>query len=189
MCNYFLRRKLEISPKKRIDDDNNCYDNCSITQNNKLEYKGKCFTDCPENTTLYNNRCYSKDEPCDINCKTCLFNSDSTISSNCTSCFGSQILYEGKCFDECEMDKCKICSDESKENNLCLICNEEKNYFSKSTDKGKYIDCYKGNISGYYLDTNNKYYMPCYPSCETCNFYGNETNHNCLSCSNNYSYE
>ena len=32
-------------------------------------------------------------------------------------------------------------------------------------------------------------YKPCYPSCKTCNSSGDEINHNCIECNDNYIFE
>ena len=40
----------------------------------KIVHKtGECYDNCPDNTILYHNICYSNDELCDSNCKTCYF--------------------------------------------------------------------------------------------------------------------
>ena len=40
----------------------------------KIVHKtGECYDTCPDNTILYNNICYSNDELCDSNCKTCYY--------------------------------------------------------------------------------------------------------------------
>ena len=83
------------------------------------------------------------------NCKTCFNDDNITISSICTSCYSDQYLNYGKCVDncsngyfldeinpsikicKCELTKCKLCSNESLFQNLCISCNEEDNYYPK----------------------------------------------------------
>ena len=94
---------------------------------------------------------------------------------------------------KCELIKCKSCSNESLSKNLCISCNEEDKYYHKLNDTeniGEFINCYKTNsILNYYLDINDKYYKKCYISCATCKEQGNYTNHNCLTCAHDYTYE
>ena len=185
-------------------DTKECVNNCNLTTNNKLEHRGVCFKFCPENTTLYMGKCYSSEELCDNNCKTCYSELEGELSSNCSSCYENKFLNKGKCVDNCEngfyldvfdstIKKCKcslinctICTQESLfNNNSCISCNEEEGYFSiykEIKDNNNFIQCYKGNISGYYFDNNDKYYKECYKTCKTCNKKGNDTNNNCLSC-------
>ena len=150
------------------------------------------------------NKCYSDDELCDSNCKTCIFEAGIPISSNCATCNSNKYLNLGKCVDQCvngyytessnkickcDLIKCEKCSKESlNNNNLCITCNTNKGYYPKLNDEnnyGDYINCYNGNIDGYYLD-NYEYYKPCYSTCKTCNRYGNENIHYCNSCKSEY---
>ena len=62
-------------------------------------------------------------------------------------------------------------------------------YYEIENDEGnigKYINCYK-NPEGYYLDKDASLYKKCYYKCATCDIKGDEENHNCLSCNNNFS--
>ena len=187
------------SIQKKINVDiKECFDNCNLT-NNLYEYQGKCYNKCPMSTFQYNYMCYT----CDTNCKTCSF-----ISTNCTSCYYSKYLKNHKCVDycengyyidendssnkicECEMNKCKKCSKESKSKNLCITCNDGYYQIIDNIIKnGKFIDCYNYSIPGYYFDMEYKYYKKCYISCATCDQAGNNTNHNCSSCKNDYPFE
>ena len=51
-----------------------------------------------------------------------------------------------------------------------------------------YIKCYK-DPKGYYLDKNDNSYKKCHLTCEACLQNGNFSNHNCISCGTNYTYE
>jgi hypothetical protein len=53
---------------------------------------------------------------------------------------------------------------------------------------GEYINCYK-EIYGYYLDKVDLLFKKCYETCDTCEIKGNNINHNCLKCNNDYSFE
>ena len=54
---------------------------------------------------------------------------------------------------------------------------------------GEYINCYKEQPKGYYLDKSNSLYKKCYYSCETCEIEGNNITHNCLTCQDNFTIE
>ena len=117
------------------------------------------------------------------------------------SCNNSSIYpyeYNGKCYDncsngflydrinrcKCELDECLLCPNVALNKGLCTKCNI--NYYPKENDPsniGEYIKCYK-ELEGYYLDVN--LYRQCYYKCKTCNILGNNDNHNCLECNNNY---
>ena len=113
--------------------------------------------------------------------------------------------YNGKCYDncingfllddnnnplnkcKCELDKCLLCPDVALKNNLCTKCNV--NYYPKEDDLsniGKYINCYNESEIGYYLDKYNNLYKKCYKTCKACDIKGNEINHNCLECNNDF---
>ena len=53
-----------------------------------------------------------------------------------------------------------------------------------------YINCYE-NVESYYLDKDelNPLFKPCYSTCQKCDSGGNETNHNCLQCKDDYNLE
>jgi hypothetical protein len=48
------------------------------------------------------------------------------------------------------------------------------------------FNCYNGNQTNYYFDALNLIYMPCYSTCKECSEMGNETNHKCTKCNDNY---
>ena len=86
-----------------------------------------------------------------------------------------------------ELDECLICSKKALAQKLCTKCNTD--YYPKENDKlniGEYIKCYQ-NPEGYYLDNN--IYKQCYHTCKSCNIFGNNINHNCLECNDNYPIE
>ena len=70
----------------------------------------------------------------------------------------------------------------------CDICGE--NYYLKYNDlnnNNSFINCYE-QLNGHYLDNyeNISIYKSCYISCETCEYGGNENEHNCTQCKKNY---
>ena len=107
------------------------------------------------------------------------------LNDECYSiCPRGYVGNNNKC--KCQLEKCLICSEESRGSNLCISCNNEEGYYQKFEDNEKYIDCFK-SIDGYYLDEN--YFKLCYLTCELCNDYGNNDFHHCQKCKSNYSYE
>ena len=50
------------------------------------------------------------------------------------------------------------------------------------------MECLK-SPKGFYFDAINSVYKPCYQSCASCNIDGNEQNHNCNECSDQYNFE
>ena len=72
----------------------------------------------------------------------------------------------------------------------CEICGKN-DFFQLYNDENinnSYIKC-SYSYEGYYLDVNDLLYKQCYFSCKTCNKSGNDTEHNCLKCKEDYSYE
>jgi len=79
-----------------------------------------------------------------------------------------------------------LCSKVSFFFGLCTKCNY--NYYEIENDIsniGEYINCYN-NPEGYYLDNN--LYKKCYYTCKRCNITGNNINHNCIECNDNYTF-
>ena len=105
----------------------------------------------------------------------------------------------GKCYNNCI--KVSVYENNSKtykcncESNECLLCpktivacsnNIDFNYYPKENDpfnNDKYINFYK-YLEGYYL--GNDIYKKCYSTCKTCNIGGNNIDHNCNDCDDNY---
>ena len=90
--------------------------------------------------------------------------------------------------------KCLECDEESNARNLCIKCNNNNNYFELKLnnqikeDNQNYIECYseETKISNYYLNKKDKVFEPCFYTCGTCKELGNQNDHKCLSCANNY---
>ena len=143
---------------------------------------------------------------CHDNCKTC--NKESTDdNNNCLTCpeSGKKYLDLGNCTSDCSSrgffidpndstitrckclydEKCLYCTKESiAYNNSCIICNS--NYYPKQNDEStinSFIKCYK-DPDGYYLE--EEIYKPCYSTCKKCYGFGNDSDHNCKECIDNY---
>ena len=113
------------------------------------------------------------------------FESNGKCVKNCPKGYYEESSIK-KC--KCDLEKCLSCSPESLSHNLCIKCNE--GFYPKYNDpsnKLNYIDCYK-NISGYYLDSINSIFKPCYNTCETCDISGNSENHNCIKCKQEFNF-
>ena len=90
---------------------------------------------------------------------------------------GEEIMNETQLYgDEIEkthcQEKCLTCNEESKKDDLCLICNKDAGYFPvKDTDEDKeFYECYhKDNLyDRLYYDKKEMAFKPCYESCKTC---------------------
>jgi len=143
-------------------------------------------------------------DKCHSDCKTCN-KSEENDNTNCLTCKDNNKYFDsGNCVDECEKDyyiddsgnkictcsadiKCKECSKESTSLDLCISCN--KDYYSKYNEsyENSFVNCYKDlEEEGYYLIDD--YYYPCYSSCKKCTEKGDEDNHKCDKCKDNYSF-
>ena len=146
--------------KKLIPENDECVDNCSSTVY-KYNYNNICYQNCPNRT--YNNNYIC--ENCHNDCKTCEKPADDK-STNCLSCSDpNKFLYLGN----------------------CVYCND--GYYPKYEDiiKGNsIIECYQ-TLEGYYLESG--YFKPCYKSCQICDKRGDDANHNCKQCKNNFNFE
>ena len=135
--------------------------------------------------------------------KKIIINTNECIES-CDNSFQNQYEYNGKCYEncqkgvlaynniknktcKCELDECLLCPNVALNKRLCTQCNI--NYYPKENDFnniGEYINCYK-ELDGYYLDNN--IYKKCFYTCKICNISGNNKNHNCIECSDDYSFK
>ena len=86
-------------------------------------------------------------------------------------------------------EKCLICNDESKKDDLCLSCNRNKGYYPilYPGKKQKYYECYNSSLKydRLYFDSKENAFKPCYETCKECEKGGDSENHNCLSCDTN----
>ena len=92
---------------------------------------------------------------------------------------------------DCE-EKCSLCSKESTDKNLCLSCNNRDNYYkqhdnSQNSDSS-FMECLRFP-KGFYFDSTNSVYKPCYSTCASCDKDGNDQNNNCIECNDDYKFE
>ena len=185
--------------RKKINTENgSCTNDCYLT-NYKYEYNYKCYPKCSNGTYNNNYKC----EKCHPECREC----DGPGNNNCMSCTeNDKFLNLGKCVDKClrgfyydnnkyqnicicELNQCYICTKESFKNDLCTSCDINNNYYpiynNDSNINFPYFNCYK-HFEGYYLDNESLSFKLCYSSCKSCEMSGNERQHNCLECKQNY---
>ena len=93
--------------------------------------------------------------------------------------------------NECELEKCQLCNEESVLENLCIKCNNKKEYYLLSFysfEKPNYIDCVN-NITkppNFYFNEENNDYESCFYTCATCDHGGDGDENNCTSCEINH---
>ena len=127
------------------------------------------------------------------------------IEEDDCSSLGYKYKYNNKFYENCPdgtynnnfncidcNEKCSSCSKDSTEQNLCLSCNNLDNYYEKYigsvNSDSLFKECLK-SPEGFYLDSTNLLYKPCYLSCLSCDKNGNEDYHNCIECNDEYKYE
>ena len=163
--------------KKQIYNKNNqCFDNCTITQQYPYEYNGKCYDQCQFGFLYDENN--NKMDKCKCQLDLCLLCPNSALMKNlCTKCITNYYPKENdplnmgeyiKCYKEPEgyyldLDiyrqcfyTCQTCdiSGNHKEHN-CIKCNV--NYPFK-IQKYNYFNCYENCNYYYYLDNEYKYH-------------------------------
>ena len=160
---------------KLIIDNKTCIDECYYDNIYKYEYNNICFKTCSEiSEYLYGNldiKFYYN-----YNKTKCLDKIPDGYYLNDTN---------NNTIDKCNI-KCKTCNNDSNVIGLCLSCNIENNYYPFINDSNidSYIDCLNYTPSGYILDNNA--YKPCYSSCKECIEIGDNYNHQCSECIDNY---
>ena len=173
-----------MNSKKYILEIEMCVNNCYEETYYKYEYKDICYPKCPIRTQLVPDSTYL--------CEDCpnYYNYEYTgcIDEIPEGFYKNESL--GKTIDKCP-NKCKSCSLESLNNNLCILCNE--NYFPKDNDPlniDSFYECYNKNDEqlGYYLDNENNIFKPCYNKCKKCDREGDDENNNCIECKDDYDY-
>ena len=155
---------LRLNRKKIFEKDYYLY-NCEDDLEYKYEYNNTCYKSCPENT--YYNQTLCIDIP------------------NGYYLNDTNLMTINKC-----NEKCKTCSKESAYLNLCKTCNNDSNYFPilnyNNSINESFFDCGKNIQEEFYLDLEDNVYKPCFSSCKKCYKHGNEFQHNCDECKNNY---
>ena len=105
-------------------------------------------------------------------------------------------LKEDKLFEENETyiilksnySKCLYYTEESIKMNLCIKCNNYLGYypvnFKTNIFPNKFVECFNNStkLSNFYFNGNENQFEPCYETCSTCNYGGNEEINNCTSC-------
>ena len=79
--------------------------------------------------------------------------------------------------------------DLSKEKESKLSSKERYDILTFATeiaDENGFLNCYNGEIEGFYLDEKEKIYYPCFSTCKKCIGSGNTENNNCIQCFSNY---
>ena len=173
------------SPSQLIVEKTKCIESCSNDNMYRFEYNNICYESCPEGTHNSSIKEFLCEE--DLIC-------DNYYNYNYTDCLDS--IPEGyflnntilKTIDKCHI-KCKNCTLQSMENNLCISCNNNQNYYSlfnDSSNNGSFINCYNQEFDGFYLDNNENIYKPCYSTCKKCTELGDINNNKCSECYSNY---
>ena len=100
------------------------------------------------------------------------------------------LSYEDRQFYECD-ESCGSCQRGryGNEKTNCITCNNDDGYYKISgiipiSCKSKQKD--SELLKSYYFDEDSKDFKSCYISCLSCNYSGNDTNHNCTECSPYY---
>ena len=176
---------------------NNCNNNCFINEAKLIIDKRTCIDRCANDNLYkyeYKNICF-KTNSCSEISEYLYGNSDNEIYCNNQTKLIDEIS-EGyylndtnnKTIDKCN-PKCKSCNNESNINDLCLLCNIENNYYpiiNNTSNINSYINCSNYTPSGYIFDNYSLSYKPCYSTCKECKELGDNYNHQCLSCNENY---
>ena len=163
-----IKAQLNSNTNMRNECDNSCFN-----ANNKLiPSKKKCIESCKKDETYlyeFNNICYeqcpnytSENTKNDFICKEDLFCGDYFYFYEQEKCLNYipkgyylnnsylNILY--KC-----QNKCSECNLESTNNNLCISCNIDNEFYPKEFDNSNidsFVNCYNEEPNGYYLDSN-----------------------------------
>ena len=96
-----------------------------------------------------------------------------------------ELYYKERLKASCDI-KCLACNEQSKAENLCLICNKAKGFFPLIYPgvNQKYYECLNSSMKfeRIYFNEDEEAFKPCYESCKECDREGNAENHNCISC-------
>ena len=170
---------------KFIIEKRQCIDRCSNDDYYRYEYKNICYNICPNDThsSIENNYLCEDDLIC-----------ENYYNYNHTGCLNN--IPEGyylndsiqKTIDKC-LIKCDNCTLQSISYGLCISCNNNEGYYRKYNDSSNvntFINCYKEELDGYYLDIVEEIYKPCYFNCKKCKELGDVDNNKCTDCYNNY---
>ena len=200
----------------KYEYNNKCYkDKCpdGTTSSSTNQFLCKLILDCPKYSSMDRTECfdyipegyYLSDnnqnliDICHDNCKTCE-QKGWEGNNNCLTCKENLFYDNGNCVSSCTYGSYtdnygnKICSC----NNKCEECSSENISLCKSCNQGYYpkndeikkgytsFDCFFAleELEGYF--PYNGYFYLCYTSCKKCSSSGNDYNHNCDKCKDNY---
>jgi len=108
--------------------------------------------------------------------------------SNEKSSISNIVEIGNKTVDNKKMIKCSSFNSESMELNLCTKCNTALGYFPVNFFYNIYpentVECYNNDTkrTNFYFNKNKQQYEPCFETCNTCDYGGNEEINNCTSC-------
>ena len=93
----------------------------------------------------------------------------------------------------CPLEKCKECNEESTSLDLCLSCNEELGYMkvNYTTYHPNFYDCKKREdpkLNKFYYNEITHEFRPCHKTCKKCSQDGDSESHNCLECDSGYMF-
>ena len=169
------------SQKKYILNKNKCINNCNNDKDYIYEYINSCYKSCPNLTHIIENNICENDLICNnyynYEYKGCLDSIPLGYYLNDT---------RKKTIDKCNI-KCNNCTIDSVLNDLCITCNTSAGYYPKFNDSLNnitFINCYNGELIGYYLD--NDFYYQCHDNCKNCLEKGNIDHNKCTECYSNY---
>ena len=95
-------------------------------------------------------------------------------------------LYYGERLRANCSEECLICNEESKKENMCLICNKSKGFYPMIYPgyEQQYFKCLNSSIKyeRIYFNKKEEAFKPCYETCRECDREGNPETHNCLKC-------
>ena len=167
---------------KKVREKKRCISKCIDDDEFKLESNSICYQTCPEGTKPEDNMCVGY-LICPI-----LYNYEHTACLEQVPDGYYINDTSAKTIDKCNI-KCKKCSPESNEANLCLSCNTNNGYYPKEDDtqnSNGFINCYNTLFESYYLDTESESYKKCYNKCKKCEAKGDVNNHKCSQCFQNF---
>ena len=159
-----------------------CYEKCKICNGKGNETINNCkeciFGYTFLNETKNKTNCYKK---CDYYY---YYESDEyhcTDNLKCPENYSKLIENQKICIDKCKNDDIY----KYEYNGTCYQICPGETYIIDDKDDNL---CYNKTPVGYYLDIKNQTYKKCYERCDICDKKGNETNHNCIKCKDDYSF-
>jgi hypothetical protein len=174
-----------------VDKNTNCYKSTDTLNNYTFDQSKGAFVTPSSSSTCYKScsTCSSNGDDFHHNCIKCNTNYF-PLEDNTSFCYMSTQIVTGylfnsggsvfkKCYFSCAT--CSAIGDSI--SNKCQYC--ALNYYPLLDDTTM---CFKfdSQVGGYYFDNLNKVFKRCFKSCQSCLSYGDESNTNCIKCTNNY---